>query len=97
MRIVAKRTLREFWETHPDVKQALLAWHQVVQHAEWDNTAQVKAAFPSASILPNDRVVFNIKGNTYRLVVHIPYHLRRVYVRFIGTHAEYDVINAEEV
>ena len=97
MRIIAKRTLREFWERHPDAKKPLDDWHQVVENADWNAPDQVKAMFASASILPNNRVVFNIKGNTYRLVVHIPYHRRRVYIRFIGTHAEYDAINAMEV
>ena len=97
MRIIAKRTLREFWRQHPDARRPLLDWYQVVEHAEWQAPNQLKAMFASASILPNDRVVFNIKGNTYRLVVHIPYHRRRVYIRFIGTHAEYDAINALEV
>ena len=97
MRIIAKRTLREFWERHSDARQPLLDWHKFVEQANFTAPADVKAMFSSASILPNDRVVFNIKGNTYRLVVHIPYHRGRVYVRFINTHAEYDKINAEEV
>ena len=97
MRIIAKRTLREFWERHPDAKKPLLAWHQIVETAVWNGPGEVKSMFASASILRNDRVVFNIKGNAYRLVVHIPYRHRRVYIRFIGTHAEYNAINAEEV
>ena len=97
MRVIAKRTLREFWERHPDARQPLLDWHEAVEQADWAAPNQVTARFASASILRNDRVVFNIKGNTYRLVVHIPYHRRRVYIRFVGTHAEYDTINAEEV
>ena len=72
-------------------------WYKVVEQADWSAPDQVKSMFASASILRNDRVVFNIKGNTYRLVVHIPYHRRRVYIRFVGTHAEYDAISAEEV
>ena len=97
MRVIAKSALREFWEQHPDSRQALIAWHKVVERADWSAPAQVKSMFPSASILRNDRVVFNIKGNTYRLVVHIIYNRRRVYIRFVGTHAEYDAISAGEV
>ena len=97
MRIITKRTLREFWERHPDARKPLLDWYKVVERADWNAPDQVKSMFASASILRDDRVVFNIKGNTYRLVVHIPYHRRRVYIRFVGTHAEYDTIDAEEV
>ena len=97
MHIIAERTLREFWERHPDAERPLRGWHKVVEQADWSAPDQVKSMFASVSILPGDRVVFNIKGNTYRLVVHIPYHRRRVYIRFIGTHAEYNIIKAEEV
>lgn len=97
MWIIAKRTLREFGERHPDAAQPLLAWHSIVERADWGNPNDVKALFRHASIIANDRVVFNIKGNDYRLVAHIRYHHRRVYIRFIGTHAEYDAINAAEV
>ena len=75
----------------------MLDWHKTVEQANFATSADVKALFSSASILPNDRVVFNIKGNTYRLVVHVPYHRGRVYIRFIDTHSEYDKIDAEEV
>ena len=71
MRIIAKRTLREFWERHPDARRPLLDWYKMVEQADWNAPDQVKSAFASASILRGDRVVFNIKGNTYRLVVHI--------------------------
>lgn len=97
MRITAKGTLREFWEQHPDAKGPLDSWYQKVKQADFSTPADVTAMFPSASILRYNRVVFNIKGNTYRLVVHIPYHRHRVYIRFIDTHAEYNKINAEEV
>ena len=97
MHIITKRTLREFWERHPDAERPLRGWYKVVEQADWNAPDQVKSTFASASILRDDRVVFNIKGNTYRLVAHIPYHRHRVYIRFVGTHAEYDTINAEEV
>ena len=72
-------------------------WFESAKRADWYAPHLVRNRYPSASILPNDRVVFNIKGNTYRLVVHIAYHRNRVYIRFIGTHGDYDKINAEEV
>ena len=97
MWIVKKKTLREFWERHPDAKRALEAWYQIARSAEWDSPARVKESHPDASIIANDRVIFNIKGNTYRLVVHIRYQYHKVYIRFIGTHAEYDDIEAAEV
>ena len=97
MRIISKRTLREFWERHPDSEQSLRAWHRDVEQADWATPAQVMERFSNASILGNNRVVFRIRGNTYRLVVEVFYPGRKVYIRFLGTHAEYDRINAEEV
>ena len=97
MRIVAKKTLREFWERHPTAKGSLLAWFREVKQEDWDTPAKVKARYRSASIVGGNRVVFNIKGNDYRLVAKINYRYRTVYVRFVGTHAEYDAINVEEV
>ena len=97
MRIIAKRPLREFWEQHRDAEQPLRAWFREVQQADWDMPAKVKARYPNASIVAGNRVVFNIKGNDYRLVVKINYPYRMVYVRFVGTHAEYDSVNVEEV
>lgn len=97
MRIIARSTLRAFWERHPDSEQALLAWYREVKQADWDTPSKVKARYPGASIVAGDRVVFNIKGNHYRLVVRVNYGYRTVYVRFVGTHAEYDKVNVEEV
>ena len=97
MRIIAKSTLRAFWEQHPDAKQPLNAWYREVRRADWDRPAKLKARHPSASIVAGNRVVFNIKGNDYRLVVKINYPYRIVYVRFVGTRAEYDSVNVEEV
>jgi mRNA interferase HigB len=96
MRVIAKSTLREFWERFPDAEEALLAWFRVVEKEEWDSPADVKKKYRSASIV-GERVVFNIKGNTYRLVVWINYPFKVVYVRFVGTHKEYDAINVREV
>lgn len=97
MRVIAKKSLRNFWERCFDAEEPLLAWYREAEDADWDSPAAVKARFGNASILSNNRVVFNIKGNSYRLVVRINYPYRVVYIRFVGTHAEYDAIDAEEV
>ena len=97
MRIIAKKPLRQFWERHPAAKGPLLAWYREVEHENWATPADVKAKFGSASIVGSDRVVFNVKGNDYRLVVRINYAYRIVYVRFVGTHADYDSVDVEEV
>ena len=97
MRIIAKRALREFWERYPDAREPLLAWYREVEREDWDTPAKVKLKYRNASIVGGNRVVFNIKGNDYRLVVRINYAYRVVYVRFVGTHAEYDAIDVEEV
>ncbi len=97
MRIIAKRTLREFWERHPDARLPLEHWYAEVRRADWDTPGQVTRQWPRASIVGRNRVVFRIKGNQYRLVVEVFYPGRQVYIRFIGTHAEYDRINAAEV
>jgi mRNA interferase HigB len=97
MRIIAKRTLREYWELHPDAEEPLLAWYREADQEDWNSPAEVKAKYPKASIIGDNRVVFNIKGNEYRLVVKINYPHKVVYIRFVGTHAEYDRIDAEEV
>jgi mRNA interferase HigB len=97
MRIVAKRALREFWEQFPETQEPLLAWYREVEKEDWDGPAKVKEKYRSASIIKGSRVVFNIKGNDYRLVVKVNYPYRMIYIRFVGTHAEYDKINVEEV
>jgi mRNA interferase HigB len=97
MRIIAKKALRDFWQLHPDAEGPLLAWYREVEKEDWDSPAKLKEKYRSASIVGNNRVVFNIKGNDYRLVVRINYYYRVVYVRFIGTHRDYDTINVEEV
>jgi mRNA interferase HigB len=97
MRVIAKKALRVFWDQHPDAEEALKAWHAEASSASWLTPADVKARYGSASILKNGRVVFNICGNKYRLVVKINYRIAIVLVRFIGTHTEYDAINVEEI
>lgn len=97
MRIISRRTLREFWARHPNAGQPLLAWYREVEKEDWDTPTKLKDRYPSSSIVGRDRVVFHIKGNSYRLVVRINYPKRLVYIRFVGTHSEYDRIDAEEV
>lgn len=97
MRVIALKTLRAFCARHRDAEQPLLAWHDEVSRAHWAQPADIKAQFRSASILKNRRVVFNIKGNEYRLVVALAYNTGLVFVKFIGTHKAYDAIDAETV
>ncbi len=97
VRIIARKMLREFWLKHADAEQSLRAWFAEAEKADWEKPADIKADYPSASILEDNRVVFNIKGNTYRMVTKINYSYRVVYTRFIGTHAEYDKIGAGKI
>lgn len=97
MRVIAKKTLRDFWEIHADCQQQLKSWFQETSKSEWKSPNDIKIEYPSASILADNRVVFNIKGNTYRLIVKINYDYQMVWIRFLGTHAEYDKINAEKI
>ncbi|GAA4325095.1 type II toxin-antitoxin system HigB family toxin [Pigmentiphaga soli] len=97
MRVIAISALRQFWEAHPDAEHAIKAWVDEANKAQWTQPADIKAQYRSASILKNRRVVFNIKGNDYRLIVAIAFKLSIVYVKFIGTHAEYDKVDAETV
>ena len=100
MRIIALSTLKTFWEnnsSYADVIQPVLAWYKHVSKANWTTPAEVKADFKSASILKDGRVIFNLAGNKYRLVVWINYAYGIVYIRFIGTHAQYDQIDAQTI
>ncbi len=98
MQIIAKRTLKQFWEKHARAQTPLKAWFAVVSLAQWDSPADVKQQFGSSvDFLADNRIVFDIAGNTYRLIVHVSYTYKRVLIKFIGTHADYDKINAETV
>ena len=97
MQVIAVSTLRAFWERYPDAEQPLKAWYAEAISATWTQPAEIKARYRSASVLKNRRVVFNIKGNDYRLIVAIAYKLQIVYVKFVGTHKEYDAVDAETV
>ena len=96
-RIIAKSALREFWEKHADSEQYLKTWYDTVSKSDWKTPNDVKQTYISASILRNGRVVFNIKGNSYRLVVKFNYERQWAFIRFIGTHAEYDRIDANTI
>lgn len=95
--MIAKRTLRQFWERAPEAEEALKAWYAEARHAQWTTPTDIKAQYRHASILKSGRVVFNIHGNTYRLIVRINYAAGVVYIRFVGSHSEYDKIDAETV
>lgn len=97
MRIIAKKTLREFWNLHKDAEQPLRSWYDIVRKENWINFNEIKSQFRNASIVGNDRVVFNIKGNSYRLVVRIDFNWKVMYIRFIGTHNEYDKLNVNKL
>jgi len=97
MRIVSLQTLRTYWEANPEVEQQLRAWHDEVISQKWEQPADIKARYANASILKKRRVVFNIKGNKYRLIVGVAFKVGVVYIKFIGTHKEYDEVDAETV
>ena len=99
MNVIKRKTLVEFYQQpgHEDAKGALEAWCYEAKHAQWASPADIKALYRSASILKDNRVVFNIAGNKYRLIVRINYDSKTVFVRFIGTHREYDRIDAEVI
>lgn len=97
MRIIARKTLRDFWEQYPDSEQQLKTWYAEAKDAAWQTPADVKAKYAAASILEGGRVVFNICGNKYRLVVKVNFPYQVIYVRFVGTHKQYDAIDAEAI
>ncbi len=97
MRVISRRALRDFWESHADAEQPLRAWFREAKAADWKTPAEVKNRYPSASVLAKDRLVFNIKGNEYRLIVAARYDLGILFIRFVGTHGEYDQVDAETV
>lgn len=97
MRIIALKTLKDFWEKYPDSEEALKAWFAVAKKADWKSPAEVKKTYGNASVLQEGRVVFNIAGNKYRLIVWINHPYRVVYVRFVGTHKQYDKVDAQTI
>lgn len=97
MRVFAKKILREFWDKYPDSEEQLKSWYQVAVKGDWLSPNYVKEEFPNARLLSDNRVIFNIKGNNYRLIAKINYKYGMVYIRFIGTHKEYDNIDPLKV
>ena len=97
MRGIARKTLKIFWEKHKDCGQQLKSWYDEAEKSNWNHPKDIKKEYPSASILGDNRVVFNIKGNSYRLIVKMNYKYKILWIRFVGTHAEHDKINAEEI
>jgi mRNA interferase HigB len=96
-RIFAKSALRDFWKTHPDSEQYLKTWFDTAMNSSWKSPADVRKTYATASIPKEGRVVFNIKGNAYRLVVRINYEKQWIFIRFMGTHHEYDKIDATTI
>jgi mRNA interferase HigB len=98
MQIIAKRTLKQFWERHPRAEVPLKNWYQVVDKADWKAPVDVKRMFgTTVDFIGDNRLIFDIGGNKYRLVVHVAYAFKRVLIKFIGTHAEYDEIDPETI
>ena len=97
MRIISRKALRVFWEEHPAARQSLQAWYADVKHANWKSPADIKKVYRSTSFVANNRVVFNIKGNKYRVIVAVQYKYRLVFIRFVGTYQEYDQVDAATV
>jgi mRNA interferase HigB len=96
-RIVAKKTLREFWEKHSDSEQYLKTWYETTKSSNWNSPNDNKNTYINDSILKDSRVVFNIKGNSYRLIVKFNYDRQWAFIRFVGTHAAYDKTDADTI
>ena len=96
-RIFAKSTLKEYWEKHPDTEQYLKTWYDTAISADWQRPADVKQTYATASILKDSRMVFNIKGNSYRLVAKFNFEKQWIFIRFVGTHSEYNKIDADTI
>ena len=97
MRVVSKSTLRDFWTIHPDADAPLNAWLRDVQKSAWKTPSDITTNYANTSLLANNRVCFNIRGNHYRLIVAVRYNSQIVYIKFVGTHAEYDAVDANTV
>lgn len=97
MRVIAKKTLRDFWNQHTDCEQQLKSWFQEAEKAQWKTSNQVQSEYPNARVIENRRVIFNIKGNNYRLIIKVNYKYGMIWIRFIGTHAEYDNIDPKTI
>lgn len=96
-RVFAKSTLRKYWELYPETEQHLKTWYETALNSDWKNPNEVKQTYGSASVLKNNRIVFNIKGNDYRLIAKFNFEKQWIFIRFIGTHQEYDKIDANSI
>ena len=96
-RIFAKSTLRDFWNSYPDAEQYLKTWFDMAMSSNWKSPNEVRQTYANARILKEGRIVFNIKGNAYRLVAKVNYEKQWIFIRFIGTHEEYDKIDANKI
>lgn len=97
MRIIAKSTLRLFWEKHEDAEVPLKVWYKIVEKTNWTISHEVKKDFATVSIVGDNRLVFNIKGNNYRIVVYTVFKFQKIFIRFVGTHQQYDKIDAKTI
>ena len=98
MNVIAKRTLVQFWARHPQARGPLSAWYAIASHAEWRSPQDVKEVFGSnVDLIADNRLIFDIAGNKYRLIVRMSYEFKSVLIKFVGTHADYDRINPESV
>lgn len=97
MHVISRTTLISFWEKYPESEIGLKVWYKKVVHANWKNINELKSEFPYADYVGNNRVVFNIKGNNFRLITIVFFDGQKIYIRFVGTHAEYDKINAKTI
>jgi mRNA interferase HigB len=97
MTVIAKKHLVEYWEKHPDAEQALKSWYDEAAKAQWKTPQDIKHRYATASFVGSNRVVFNIKGNDHRLIVAVAYRLGAVYIKFVGTHRQYDQVDAATV
>lgn len=96
-RIFSKGTLRQFWEKYPETEQYLKTWYETAMNADWKSPNDVKTTYANVSVLKNQRLVFNIKGNSYRLIAKFNFEKQWIFIRFLGTHQEYDKINANTI
>jgi mRNA interferase HigB len=97
MHVISRLTLIKFWEKHPDAETPLRIWFKKVESARWKNVNELKSEFPTADYVGNDRIVFEIKGNKYRIIVLVFFTGQKMFIRFVGTHAEYDKIDAKKI
>lgn len=97
MVVISYRTIREYTDLHKDVEDQLNNWYVIAEKSDWANFNEVRQMFNSADAVGNDLYVFNIKGNTYRLIVRIIFRVRTIYIKFIGTHKEYDKLNLDDL